>query len=126
MNDLTKWQENLSEVHISQDQLTKPLARMEYVALLSRLAASAGSDAHVYAVLRLVTTVQQAELLKQTYQDIPAEVESTYRRLTEQYMALMEAIPQRLSAQLLAELSQVPAELGKDGFLCKLRALFSE
>ena len=98
---------------------------MEYVTLLSRLAMNVASDAHVYSVLKLVTTVQQAELLKQTYQDMPPEVEASYSRLTEAYAELMTTIPQRVSAKLLEELERTP-ELNGGSLLSRLRALFGE
>ena len=124
--DLQPWQGNLPEIHIPQGQLARPLARMEYVALLSRWAMNVGSDAHVYAVMKLIMSGQQAELLKQTWQDIPPEVEASYRKLTEQYISQMEAIPRQVSDSLLTELERIPADLGNQSLLSKLRAFFSE
>ena len=126
MNDLTKWQESLPEVHLRQDQLAKPLARMEYTTLLSRLATNAASDAYVYAVLKLVTTVQQADLLERSYENMPPEVEASLREHNEQYKATMEAISQQVNARLLEELERIPAGLGDGSFLSRLGALFSE
>jgi len=124
MSDLTNWQESLPEIHIPHRQLAKPLARMECVALLSRLAMNVACDTHVHTVLRTLAAIQQAELLKQAAGDLPAEVEAYYHSLTEQFLADMEAIAQGVSARLLEESDRIP-EPGDGSLLSRLREWLS-
>lgn len=122
MNDLTKWQENLPEVHIPPGQLNKPLARMEYVALLARMIMKAESDAHVYAVLEVLMSTEKTERLKQTCENLSPETEASLCEIDAQYLATMEAISQLVSAKLLAELEKIPPNLGDETFLSKVRS----
>jgi hypothetical protein len=127
MKDLVNYQPNLPEVHIPQQHLMEPTRHIEYIAWKSRLAMDAQSSTHLYAVLKLMMTVQQAELLKDTANGrLPPEAEQAYRKLTEEYAATIEAIPQQVAARLLEELQQMPEDLRDQGFLARLRALLGE
>ena len=122
MYDLQRRQGSLPEIHIPQRQLDKQLAGMEYVALLSRLAMNAVSDAHLFAVLKVLMTIEQAERLKQTCENLPPEAEASLREITGRYLATMEAIPQEVSAKLLSELGKIPPNLGDESLLSKVRS----
>ena len=126
-DNLVNLQQILPEIHVPQKRLMEPLSRIEYIAWLSRFAMDVQSSVHLSTVLRLITTVQQTELLKQASNgQLAPEVEAAYGRLTAQYTAIMEAIPQQVAAQLLDELQKVPADMHNRGFLAKLRDLLSE
>ena len=115
MNELTTFSDNLPVIHLKPDQLTRPLGRMEAASLLARLAMTVISDTHREIVLKMVATLQQAEMLRKSCPDPPPELEGAYRRMTAQYLATMEAIPRHVSDKLLAELEKLPAELRDDG-----------
>ncbi|MBN1813643.1 MAG: hypothetical protein JXA14_17520 [Anaerolineae bacterium] len=117
MNELIEVNNNLEVIHVSPDQLTKPLARMEATSLLSRMVMTVVSDTHREIVLKTFSTLQQAELLRKACPDPPPEAEGAYRRMTAQYLASMEAIPRHVSQKLLAELEKLPADLRDDGLL---------
>lgn len=124
MNDIIVRPKNLPEIRVPTGQLMKPLSRMEYVAVLSSIAADLGSHAYSYSLFTLCTTVQRAEQLKQTFPGgMPPHIEATYNKLTQDYLLLMEQIPQEMSARLLEELKQIPANVGNEGTLAKVRAL---
>lgn len=120
-NHLVKHEQGVPEVYLSKHQVSRPLNRMEYIAFVSRTAMTLASDTHVYTVLKLLTTVQQAELLRQSCEPLTSEVKAAYERLTQQFMDLMEAIPQEVAANLMAELAKIPSDLRDDDLLAKLR-----
>ena len=123
MNELTTWQEHLPETSVPQKQISKPLGRMESIALLSKLAIAMGSEAHLYSVRKSVLTMEQAEQLKRRYEnDLPPEVGELYRSLTDRYLAFVDAIPQQFFVKLLAELQRVPADRDSETLLSKVRA----
>jgi hypothetical protein len=128
INDLVRQRENLPEIHTPHPRLVKPLYRMEHTARLARWAMDAGSDAYLYTVLKLITTVEQAERLKEMFagEDMPPYAEAAFCRLTEMFMAYMEAIPQWVSAKLFAELERDPVDLDDQSVLSKLRAWLNE
>ena len=77
---------------------------MEEVALLTRLAINAGSDAFVYAMLKMTMATEQAERLRKSCEELPPEVEVAYRQFSERYLAVMEVILQHVSVRLLETL----------------------
>jgi len=95
---------------------------------LARWTMNVGSEAYLYTVWKLITTVEQAERLKEMFAggDIPPYAEAAYRKLTEAFMAYMETIPQWVSVKLLTELERIPTDLDDGGPLSKLRAWLSE
>ena len=116
--------ETLPELGISNRRLSKPLAQMKYTALVSRWVMDIGGSVYVYSVLKLLSTVEQAEHIREIYEarGMSPEAEASYRRLTADYMNLMEAIPRHLCDKLLAELQQIP-DLEREGWLSKLLVL---
>jgi hypothetical protein len=124
MNDITVRPKNLPEVRVPTGQLMKPLSRMEYVTALSSMATDLGSHAYLYSMFTLFTTVQRAELLRQTFPGgMPPNIEASYNKLTQGFSALMEQIPQETSARLLEELKRIPANVGDERLWAKMRAL---
>jgi hypothetical protein len=94
---------------------------MERVSLLSRLATSITSEAYIYSVWKLSKTLNQAEQFKQNAEgDLPEEVENLYQKLTDRYLALIDAIPQQFAAKLLAELERAPVAEGDEGLISRL------
>jgi hypothetical protein len=127
MDKQVTWRDYSLVKQLEQTRLAGPFNRMECMTLLSRLAMNIGSDAHVYAVRKLVATLEQAEQIKQGYEgDLVEEVEVLYQRLTDRYLALMDAIPQQFVVRLLAEVEQSPTAPGVDSLVSKLRAWLIE
>jgi hypothetical protein len=124
--DLIRRPEDLPELRIPSRYLSKPLAQMEYTALVSRCAMDIGSSAHLYAVWKLLSTVEQAERLREIYgaRGMPPQVEASYHKLTEEYMALIQTIPRQVGARLLVELQQIP-DLEREGWLSRLLDLLT-
>ena len=125
MNDLAMaaQQQSLPVAHGPQKHLKKPLSRMESIGLVSQFSMDVQSFIYFYGVQRLTMTVQQAELIKQSYAQVPAGVEEAYNKLIKQYTAAMEVIPQQASARLLEELRKIPTDLDGQGFLSKILAM---
>ena len=128
MKDLVNWESPFPEIHIPQKHLAKQLSQMELIAWKFRMAMDLQSSTHLYAVLKLMTTMQQTELLKQmSGSQLPPEAEESYKRLTAEYAAVMEAIPQHVAAQLLETLREVvPEDVPNQGLFATIRALLSE
>jgi hypothetical protein len=126
MNESHTWRKHFPAKQLEQARLAGPLNRMECMTLLSQLAMNIGSDAHMYAVQKLVATMEKAEELKQNYGgELPSKVDALYLELTEKYLALMEAIPQQFTIKLLEELEQPPATLG-ESLISKVHAWLNE
>ena len=127
MNKLLTWRGDSPMRELEQRWLAAPLSRMECVTLLARLAMNTGSEAHVYSVRKLAETMEKAEQIRQEHrEDMPNEVEDLYQRLTDNYLALMEAIPQVFSVRLLAELEQAQGAPGDVSLASKVRAWLGE
>jgi hypothetical protein len=127
MNDMLAWRKSLPAGQLERTRLARPINRMGGLTLLARLAMNITSEAHGYAVHKLVKTVEQAEQLKQDYDgDLPVDVETVYQSLTDRYLALMEAIPHQFAVRLLAELEQDPIAQSDDSLVSKLYRLLGE
>jgi hypothetical protein len=127
MDKLVTWREHLPVKQLEQSRLAGPFNRMECATLLARLAMNIGSDAHMYAVRKLVATLEQAEQIKQGYEgDLVEEVEALYQRLTDRYLILMDAIPQQFVARLITELEHTATASGVDSLVSKVRTWLIE
>ena len=127
MNELLSNKESLPITRLPKAVLIDMLGRMEYKTLLSQLAMSAGSKIHLYSVMKVVETIERAERTKQAYNGTLApEVEAMLGRLTQEYLNLMEAIPNHLAFKLLEEVERQTRDPLRRHVLSIIRAWLTE
>jgi len=127
MNEYLSKKESLPVTRLPKRVLFEMLGRVEYKALLSRLAMSAGSEIHLQSVMMVVETIERAERIKQACNgNLPPEVEVMLRNLTQQYLNLMEAIPNHVAFKLLEEVERQTRDPLVKNVLSSIRARLTE
>lgn len=122
MTELAIPHESLPLKPTQRVQLSASRTRLAYINTVSQLAMHIVSDGHKSAIRNLVTTIAEAERLKQSYGGaLPLTVAATYERLTNQYLALMESVLQQYSTRLLAEAERTANASGDVNLLFFLR-----
>ena len=122
MNEITPRQDHMPVRPIHRVKLSGSINRMGYINTLSQMAMQIVSDTHKNSIRNLVTTIADAEQLKQMYGgQMPPEVENVYEWLTNNYLQLMESIMRQYSTRLMTEVELASAKSGDESFLMWVR-----
>jgi hypothetical protein len=122
MNEIATRQDQMPVKPIHRVKLSGSINRMEYINTVSQMAMQIVSDTHKNSIRNLVTTIADAEQLKQMYGgQVPPEVEKMYEWLTNNYLQLMESIMRQYSTRLMTEVELASAKSGDESFLMWVR-----
>lgn len=123
MNEIAVKKDLIPVKPIQRVRLSKPIDKMECIFTLCQIASHFLSDTHKATVHNLMTTIAEAEDIKNSYGGrLPPDVEEFYAWLTQQYLDLMKSIMQHYSAQLLDEMRSASQGTGDVSLLMWARA----
>jgi hypothetical protein len=105
---LSVWQADLPEIHAPQealDLIERSRVRMESTMVCYRMTVNAISDNFVYSALQQLSATEKVEVLKRIYSEtLTPELEASLSRDTAKFLATLETLNQRVSAEVVSEL----------------------
>lgn len=108
-----------------QLELSKQITIMDHIAQATARALDEQSNIHSYAVYKVVSTLARVNKIKNAYsnEDIPPEVEDYIHQQTQNYLEMMEQIPQDACNKILQVLQGVSVAPNEIGILDELRSI---
>ena len=108
-----------------QLELSKQITVMDHIAQVTARALDEQSDIHSYAVYKVVSTLALVNKFKNAYsnEEIPPEIEDYIHQQTQNYLEIMERIPQDACNKILQVLQGVSVTPNEIGILDELRSI---